>query len=309
MRVLLAGATGVIGRALLPMLRAVGHHVTVLVRDATTDVDADAVVVADLLDHAAVWSALHEVRPEVVVHQVTALRPVSGDTRWEVFDRTAKVRTVGTANLVAAARSAGVRRIVAQSISFATAPNGGSMLDEEAPLYVDAPDDVWATTVRAVAELERIVLEASGVVLRYGTLYGPDTHFDVNGTTGLAISLGRLPLVGDGTGITSFLHVQDAAEAAVLAVRGEATGVFNIVDDDPVTARTWLPYYARIVRGPEPKNIPTELGERLLGWFPAYQQTRLRGASNIKAREQLGWHPGIASWRSGLTYHLSGANR
>ncbi|AHH95627.1 NAD-dependent epimerase/dehydratase family protein [Kutzneria albida] len=314
MRVLLAGATGVIGRALLPLLRGERHHVTVLVRDqaAAAELDVDRVVVADLLDRHAVHAAVFSAAPEVVVHQATALRPGTGDTRWEVFERTARVRTEGTANLVDAALASGTRRVVAQSIAFATAPHGGPLLDEEAPLYLDPPDAVWSTTVRAIAELERLVLHTSGVegvVLRYGTLYGRDTAYDLNGPFGQAVRLGKLPLIGDGTGINSFLHVEDAADAAATAVMSRATGLFNIVDDDPATARTWLPHYARAFDGPHPRQVPAELGARLLGWFAAHQQTRLRGASNRKAREQLGWRPGVSSWRNGQRLCLVGAGR
>jgi nucleoside-diphosphate-sugar epimerase len=234
---------------------------------------------------------------------VTALRPVSGDTRWEVFERTAEVRRVGTANLVDAAREAGVRRIVAQSIAFATAPEGDSVLGEDAPLYVDAPDATWATTVQAVADLERTVLEAgelAPIVLRYGSLYGQHTQYDAYGAIGQAVHLGRLPLVGDGAGLTSFVHVRDAALAAVLAVEHAATGVFNIVDDEPSPAHSWLSGYAELLKAPEPKRIPVELGERLLGWYGAYQQTRQRGADNTRARTRLGWQPTVPSWRDGV---------
>ncbi|MBV8932866.1 MAG: NAD(P)-dependent oxidoreductase [Kutzneria sp.] len=312
MRVLLAGATGVIGRELLPLLRSNGHHVTVMVRDTCASPPADDVVVADIVDTAAVSSAVCMARPEVIVNQVTSLRPEPGDTRWEVAERNAQVLTEGAANLVAAARAAGVRRIVTQSMARVTAPIGGPLLDEDAPLYLDAPDALWETAVRAVSVAERIVLGQTtieAVVLRYGLLYGANTQYDINGANGLAVRLGRLPLVGPGTGISSFLHVRDAAEAAALAVDATATGVFNVVDDDPVAANVWLPHYAAVMGGPQPKRVPLDLGVRLLGWVSAYQQTRLRGASNRKAREQLGWRPTISSWRGGRQNSLVGATR
>jgi len=308
MRVLLAGATGVIGRELLPLLRKAGHHVTALARDASQVVDADAVIAADLLDAPGLTAAVGAARPEVVMHQVTALRPVSGDTRWEVFERTAHVRRVGTANLVDAARAAGARRIVAQSIAFATAPVGDAVLDESAPLYVNAPDATWAQTVQAVAALEDTVLGATDmapIVLRYGSLYGQYTLYDTTGAIGQAVHLGRLPLVGDGAGLTSFVTVRDAALAAVLAVDHSATGVFNIVDDKPTAAHAWLPGYADLLGAPEPKRIPVELGERLLGWYGAYQQTRQRGAANAKAGLELGWRPTVPSWEDGVCQAFS----
>jgi len=308
MRVLLAGATGVVGREMLPLLRKAGHHVTALARGTSHDLDADAVVAADLLDGPGLAAAVAEARPEVVVHQVTALRPVSGDTRWEVFERTAHVRRVGTANLVDAARAAGARRIVAQSIAFATAPVGDAVLDESAPLYVNAPDATWALTVQAVAALEDTVLGATDmvpIVLRYGSLYGQHTLYDASGAIGQAVHLGRLPLVGDGAGLTSFVTVRDAARAAVLAVDHPATGVFNIVDDKPTAAHEWLPGYADLLGAPEPKRIPVDLGERLLGWYGAYQQTRQRGATNAKARLELGWRPTVPTWEDGVCQALS----
>ncbi|GAA3435366.1 NAD-dependent epimerase/dehydratase family protein [Kutzneria kofuensis] len=312
MRVLLAGATGVIGRELLPLLRKAGHHVTALARGSARDVDADAVVAADLLDAPGLAAAVAAARPEVVVHQVTALRPASGDTRWEVFERTAHVRRVGTANLVDAARAAGARRIVAQSIAFATTPSGDPVLGEDAPLFVDAPDATWAMTVQAVAELERLVLAADDlapIVLRYGSLYGQYTLYDASGAIGQAVHLGRLPLVGDGAGLTSFLHVRDAALAAASAVEHAATGVFNIVDDEPAPAHAWLPGYAELLGAPEPKRVPVDLGERLLGWYGAFQQTRQRGASNAKARAEFGWRPTVPSWQDGVCQALSEVSR
>ena len=155
--------------------------------------------------------------------------------------------------------------MVAQSIAFATAPRGGPVLAEDAPLYVDAPDATWALTVQAVAALERTVLDAADlapVVLRYGSLYGQYTLYDASGAIGQAVHLGRLPLVGDGAGLTSFVTVRDAALATVLAVGHPATGVFNIVDDAPAPAHSWLPGYADLLGAPEPKRIPVDLGER-----------------------------------------------
>ncbi|GLZ35014.1 dTDP-glucose 4,6-dehydratase [Lentzea sp. NBRC 105346] len=291
MRVLVTGATGVIGRLLVPMLSADGHHVTALVRDSDAVVEADQVVVADLLDRAATRKAVADARPEAVVHQATALRGA------DAFARTARLRAEGTAHLAEAAAECGVRRFVAQSIAFATSPGGGEVLDERAPLYLDAPDESWAATVRAIAELERIVLGRNGIVLRYGMLYGPGTGYDLDGPFGTALRAGRSPLAGQGTGITSFLHVRDAASAAAHAVAQDATGVFNIVDDEPAAARTWLPHWAQLTGGPEPRVVAEELAARLLGWFTVHQHTAARGASNQRAREELGWKPSVSSWR------------
>ncbi|MFD8493022.1 NAD-dependent epimerase/dehydratase family protein [Amycolatopsis sp. NPDC059657] len=299
MRVLIAGATGVIGRRLLPLLRARGHHVTAMVREPARAPSADLTVVADALDRDAVRAALLVARPDVIVHQLSALRD-RGSLGFEV---TARLRTEGTANLLTAARDAGVRRIVAQSIAFGTAPEGDPVLNEDAPLYLDAPDEDWARTVQAIAELERLVLgtkDISGVALRYGTLYGPGTWYGRDGATATAVAAGKLRMPDIAGGITSFVHADDAAQAAVLAVESDATGTFNITDDDPAEASVWLPHFAEQLGGPPPRAVPADLAGRLLGWFTAYQLTEMRGASNDRARLSLDWKPGRPSWRDGM---------
>lgn len=196
MRVLVAGATGVVGHPLVGALRARGHQVSALVRQRSRGraPEADEVVVADALDREAVLSAVSAARPEVVVHQMSALRLLRDDPPG-AFALTARLRTEGTAHLIEAARAAGARRLVAQSIAFAAAPAGAPVVDEDAPLYVDAPDLGWASTVRAVAELERQVTSSGleGVVLRYGTLYGPRTAYARTGGTAQSVLAGRLP--------------------------------------------------------------------------------------------------------------------
>ena len=306
MRILVAGATGVVGHPLVGALRARGHQVGALVREEsrTRAPEADSVVVADALDRAALLAAVSDVRPDVVVHQLSALRLLRDDPP-EAFARTARLRTEGTANLVAAARAAGARRLVAQSIAFAAAPTGDAVLDESAPLYVDAPDPGWAATVRAVAELEAQVLgtdpELSGLVLRYGTLYGPGTAYArTGGGTAQRVLAGKLPLPEGGAGITSFLHVEDAVGAAVAAVESEATGAFHITDDEPAPAAQWLPHFADALGAPAPRTIPVTMAPRLLGWFMAHQLTTAAGASNARARTELGWKPLRPNWRDGL---------
>ncbi|WP_055710855.1 NAD-dependent epimerase/dehydratase family protein [Streptomyces torulosus] len=303
MRILVAGATGVVGHPLVGALRERGHEVSALVRKEARDraPDADGVVVADALDRAALLSAVSAARPEVIVHQMSALRLLPDDPP-AAFAQTARLRTEGTANLIAAARAAGARRLVAQSIAFAAAPAGEPVLDEDAPLYVDAPDPGWAATVGAVAELERQVLGADleGVVLRYGTLYGPRTAYARTGGAAQAVLAGQLPLPGGGSGIMSFLHVEDAVGAAVAAVEADATGVFHVTDDDPAPAAQWLPHFARALAAPSPRTVPAALAPRLLGWFMAHQLTSAHGAANDRARARLGWKPVRPSWRDGL---------
>lgn len=300
-RVLLAGATGVVGRALVPLLRERGHHVTALVRDPSraAGLDPDGVVVADALDAAAVRSAVRSARPDTVVHQLTALRASAAEGQR----LTARLRTEGTGHLIAAAAEAGAGRFVAQSIAFATAPVGGPVLTEDAALYLDAPDPGWALTVRAVADLERQVLGAgalSGTVLRYGTLYGPGTLYHRTGTVGGLVARGRLVRPESAAGVTSFLHVADAARAAVAAVESDADGVFNIADDEPAAADVWVPEYARLLGAPQPRVVPAGLTERMLGWFTGHQLTAMRGAANDRARQNLGWKPSVPSWRAAL---------
>ncbi|MDX3242133.1 NAD(P)-dependent oxidoreductase [Streptomyces sp. ME18-1-4] len=303
MRILVAGATGVVGRPLVGALRARGHQVAALVREEARAPEADEVVVADALDRDAVRSAVSAARPEAVVHQLSALRLLRDDPP-EAFAQTARLRTEGTAHLVEAARAAGARRLVAQSIAFAAAPAGPTVLDEDAPLYVDAPDPGWAATVRAVAELERLVLSGApglaGVVLRYGALYGPGTAYARDGGTGQRVLAGKLPLPEGGAGITSFLHVEDAVGAAVAAVESEATGVFHVTDDEPAPAARWLPHYARTLGAPPPRTVPAALAPRLLGWFMTHQLTTARGAAGDRARTTLGWKPQRPDWRDGL---------
>ncbi|MDX3519147.1 NAD(P)-dependent oxidoreductase [Streptomyces scabiei] len=305
MRILVAGATGVIGKPLVGALRARGHEVSALVRPESREraPEADGTVYADALDREALLSAVSAVRPEVVVHQMTALR-LLGEDPVGAFGLTARLRTEGTANLMEAAREAGAGRLVAQSVGFAAAPAQVPVLDEDAPLYVDAPDPGWAATVRAVAELERLVLDSgqplAGAVLRYGTLYGPGTLYARDGGAAQAVRAGQLPLPGDGSGITSFLHVEDAVGATVAAVESEATGVFHVTDDEPAPAAQWLPHYARALGGPAPRTVPADLAPRLLGWFLAHQLTAAHGAANDRARTTLGWKPLRPSWREGL---------
>lgn len=305
MRVLVAGATGVLGRALLPLLREQGHDVVALLRDpaGADGLAVDGVVLADALDPVAVRSAVGDAKPDVVVHQVTALRGLGGPGTADALARTALLRTEGTVNLLAAARAAGVRRMVAQSISFAARPAGGPVLDEEAPRYLDPPDPDWARTFQAADELERLVAGArdlDGTVLRYGTLYGPGTAYHGDGAIGAALRRGRLPLAGDGAGVTSFVHVHDAALATARAVASDATGVYHVTDDEPATAAEWLPVLARRFSGPAPRSVPPSIVERTWGWFTAYQLTRMRGAGNARAAGALGWRPAQPTWREGL---------
>ncbi|HEY8524749.1 MAG TPA: NAD(P)-dependent oxidoreductase [Acidimicrobiales bacterium] len=281
MRILLAGATGVIGRRLLRLLIDHDHRVTALTRSATRAgqlraAGADAAVV-DVYDRDRLTKAVGDAAPDVVLHQLTDLR--TGDTRAN-----ATVRTVGTRNLVDAALAAGVRRIVAQSIAWAY-EGGDEPATEATPLDLDAPEP-RRTTTHGVAALESAVREApEWVVLRYGMLYGPDTWFAPGGLRAADAHAGRLAA---DDAVTSFVHVDDAAAAAVDALAWPS-GAVNVCDDVPAPGRAWVPVFCDAVGAPPPADGPA--GERA-PWA--------RGADNRHARQELGWVPRYPSWRDGF---------
>ena len=307
MKVFVAGATGVIGRSLLPKLRAGGHEVTAMTR---SDQRAEqlrgegfAAVVADAFDRSAVETAVAQAAPEVVVHQLTSiparLNPRKMAEEFEVNDR---LRVEGTRNLVAAARASGVRRMVAQSVAFAYDPSGEGLKAEDAPLYETGPPP-YDRTVKALASLETQVLEApdlEGVVLRYGFFYGPGTTYAPDGAQAEMVKARRLPVIGDGGGVFSFVHLDDAAEATVAAVEGRATGALNVVDDEPATWREWLPVFAEAMGAKPPRKVPAFLARLLAGPVAVYYATGLAGASNAKAKRELRWVPAHPSWRQGF---------
>src|SRR3954471_24551217 len=246
MRVFVAGATGLIGSRGVRLLLAGGHDVCAIARseekaEPLRELGA-GVMVADVYDEELLRGAMATAEPDVVMHQLTVLPDrLAARGAAAQFAENDRMRVDGTRAIVEAAAAVGASRVVAQSIAFAYAPVGGWVKDESEPLFLDAPSP-WGSSVGAVASLERQVLEASGmdgVVLRYGTLYGPGTWYDPRGgTVARAVRAGRMPLIGDGDGMQSFTHVDDAAAAAVAAVEARA-GTYNVVDDDPVRAREW----------------------------------------------------------------------
>ncbi|MEM8960786.1 MAG: NAD(P)-dependent oxidoreductase [Acidobacteriota bacterium] len=304
MRVFVAGGSGVMGRVLVPMLVARGHEVTATTRRAEQAKSLRAMgatpEVVDVYDVEALAAAVGRSRPDVLVHQLTAL-PQAIDLRRLERDMAAndRIRVEGTRNLVEAAKRAGVGRVVAQSIAFTYAPQGDWVKDETAPLWLDAPWP-WRRSVAASAELERQVLETDGVVLRYGYFYGPGTAYDHDGSMTAMVRAKQLPILGRGKGMTSFIHIDDAARATVLAVESERTGVFNIVDDEPSRQDEWLPAFARSLGAPAPSRVPSLLGRLVLGRTVFAMIARQRGASNARAKRELGWAPMIASWRTGF---------
>jgi len=279
--------------------------------EALRSAGAEAVV-AEALDAAAVERAVADAAPEVVVHQLTAL-PDDYKPRAlaQAYPRTSRLRREGTRNLLSATRECGVKRVVAQSIAFIYAPEGDAVKDETARPWIDAPEP-FGDALAACLDLERQVTEADGlegVVLRYGFFYGPATYYGRGGSIARQVLRRRLPVVGGGDGVFSHVHVDDAAAATVAAVEGGAPGVYNVVDDDPAPMREWLPFYAEVLGAPRPLRVPAVLARLVAGRATVGMATALRGASNAKARTELGWSPRWASWRTGFREGLSSSSR
>lgn len=309
MRVFVAGGTGVLGRRLVPQLVARGHQVTATTTshaklDALRALGAEGVVM-DGLDATAVHAAVADARPDTVVHQMTAIsvahagRPdIKHPDRW--FAATNRLRSEGTDNLLAAAAAAGVPHVVAQGYASWNGRREGGWVKTE-----DDPLDLLTGTaaqhgMEVLAHVERVVLAAGGAVLRYGAFYGPGAVDD-------QVALVRrrqYPLVGKGQGYSSWIHLDDAASATVLAVEQKAHGVFNIVDDEPAPASEWLPHLARCAGAKPPRRVPVWLARLLAGDQAVVMMTEGRGFSNAKARRELGWEPRYPSWRQGFRAEL-----
>ena len=301
MRVFVAGATGAVGRYLIPMLVKAGHQVTGLSRspekaDGPRRMGAEGVV-ADALDRAAVLSAVQEARPDAVIHQLTAIPAKLNPRRLaEDFALTNRLRTEGTDYLLEAARASGATRFIAQSFGgymWAREP-GPPMSEEEAR----DPESITGV-VAAIAHVERVVPEGGGVVLRYGSFYGPGTGLSSDGATVAQIRAREFPIVGKGAGVWSFLHVEDAARATVTALDRGAPGIYNIADDEPAAVAEWLPYLAEVLGAKAPRRVP-EWVARLAAGANVMAVTRARGISNAKAKRELGWTPVWGSWREGF---------
>lgn len=310
MRIFLAGATGAIGRRLLPLLVAEGHQVTGLTRTATKAPAIEAQgaepVVADALDGPAIERAVQAARPDAVIHELTAI-PARLDPRRikRDFVATNLLRSEGTRVLAGAARGAGVARMISQSLAPAYAPAADGRLRRESdPLFLDAPA-AYRSTVEALAALERTVQTMpEGVVLRYGFFYGPGTGIAPGGSIAEQVRARRFPIVGRGGGVWSFIHVDDAARATLAALTAPP-GTYNVVDDDPAPVAQWLPELADALGAPAPRHVPTLLARLLAGPYGVITMTRASGASNELARRQLGWAPQFESWRRGFRAALA----
>jgi nucleoside-diphosphate-sugar epimerase len=299
MKVLVAGATGALGRQLVPRLAEAGHQVTGMTRtegkrELLRELGARPVV-ADGLDPEQMAKAVAETEPEVIVHELTAL---SGNPDWRNFDRsfalTNRLRTEGTDNLLAAGRAMGLRRFVAQS--FAGWPYARSGFDADPPASM-------RETLGALRHLELAVTSAEwteGIVLRYGGFYGPGTSLTPEGEFAEMIRKRRFPVVGSGEGVSSFIQIEDAAEATLAAVERGRRGVYNVVDDEPLPAREWLPALAEAMGAKPPRHFPRWLGRLLAGEAATEMMTEVRGASNRKAKRELGWEPRHPNLRVGF---------
>ena len=305
MRVLLAGATGAIGRPLLKRLLAAGHEVVATTRSAESAEQLTAQgaegVVLDAFDAEAVHRVVGEARPEVVLHQLTSLpADISPKAMKASIAVTNKLRRVTVPTFVNAAREAGARRIVVQSISFVTEPTGPAVVDETAPLWTNGPRDI-EPVIQTISDMERAALSVEGIetlVLRYGFFYGPGTWYDREGTMGRMIAKRQYPMFGDSGGVWSWIHVDDAADATVRALDRGEPGVYNITDDEPVALSEWLPVVVDALGAKPPRRLPTWLVRRVAGNAVVYYGTMLRGASNAKARAALGYEP--RPWREAL---------
>jgi 2-alkyl-3-oxoalkanoate reductase len=314
MRIFVAGATGALGKQLVPQLVAKGHEVVGMTskpenQDLVRGLGARPVV-ADALDPDAVAQAVAQAEPEVIVHQLTAL---SGSFDLKHLERfmavTNRLRTEGTDHLLAAARAVEAKRFVAQSYAgWPFARTGGPVKTEDDPLD-PTPAGQMRATLEAIGYLEETVAGAGwteGVVLRYGGFYGPGTSFSLHpdGEMVEMIRKRKFPIVGHGDGVWSFVHIEDAATATVAAIEHGERGLYNVVDDEPAPVREWLPAAAGAIGARQPMRLPRWLGRIAAGEAAVVMMDEVRGASNAKAKRELGWQPRYSSWRQGFAEGL-----
>jgi nucleoside-diphosphate-sugar epimerase len=299
MRVFVAGASGAIGTRLVPQLVERGHEVVGTHHSPGNAEKVRALgatpVTLDLIDARAVRRAVLEAQPDAIIHQATALTGLKDIRHFDrSFAATNRLRTEGTDALLAAAREAGVRRFVAQSFaSYRYERRGGPVKTEDDPL--DSPVPAMRESDAAMRYLDQVVTAAGGIALRYGGFYGAP-----NDELVAAVRRRMFPIVGDGGGVTSFIHLDDAAAATVLALEYDQPGILNIVDDDPAPARDWLPVLAEVLGAKPPRHVPRWLARVFGGQAVAMMTTEARGASNARAKRELGWTLRYPSWRQGF---------
>ncbi len=307
MKVFLAGATGATGRQLVPRLIQAGHEVVGMTRseaktEALYELGARPVV-ADALDPDQVADAVGRAKPEVIIHQLTAISELNPRRFDRDFALTNRLRTEGTDHLLSAGRPVEVKKFIAQSYtSWPYARRGGPVKTEEDPLD-PAPAREMRESMAAIRNLEEAVTGADwtqGIVLRYGGFYGPGTSMFPGGDQFEMVRKRKFPLVGDAGGVWSFVHIADAAEATVAAVERGGRGIYNVVDDDPAAVAEWLPALAEKLGAPKPWRVPRLVGRLAAGEAGVVMMTEIRGASNAKAKRELGWKPRHWSWREGF---------
>jgi nucleoside-diphosphate-sugar epimerase len=306
MKIFLAGASGVVGRRLVPRLARDGHEVAGVTRRPAR---AEAIraagaqpVVCDVLDRDQVRRAVAALEPDIVVQHLTDL-PTRLPPRKlaKAYEGNDRLREQGTANLVAAAEAAGAHRYVAQNVCFFYGLEGDRIKDESAPLLRDPPPP-FDRSARVYREMEETILRAGfdGLLLRFGYWYGPGTAFSRDGFYAHEVRKRRFPIVGDGGGIFPFVHIDDVVEATVAAIEHGAPGIYNVADDDPAPTREWLPVFADAVGAEPPRRVPTWVARMFVGKLQARMATEMRGADNSKAKRELGWAPRFPSWRDGF---------
>jgi nucleoside-diphosphate-sugar epimerase len=306
MKVFVVGAGGAIGARLVPQLVQKGHTVIGSSRSPQKAERLRAIgaepVVLDALDAGAVREMVAEARPDAIVHQATALSDLTDFKHFDrSFEQTNRLRTEGTDNLLAAARDTGVGRFVAQSYASARyAREGGPVKAEDAPLDPH-PVPAMRETEKALEHLDSAVTGAGGIALRYGGFYGAPDDALVK-----AVRKRRFPIVGNGGGVSSFIHLEDAARATVLALEHDGPAVYNVVDDEPSPMREWLPVIAKIVGARQPRHIPRWLARLFAGEAVVMMATESRGASNAKAKSELRWKLRYPSWRQGFAEAYGG---
>lgn len=310
MRVFIAGATGAIGLPLTKLLAAAGHNVTGMTRsEAKVEIIRAAgaePAICDALDAQRLRGVVAAARPEAVIHQLTDLPREFGLKKLrEAYVNNNLLRSKGTENLVAAAQQAGAARFVVGSMATWYEPKGSELKTEGDPLYIYADEPV-GRAVRTLQHMEQAVLDSGleAVVLRYGAFYGPGTWYGKGGSAWQAMLDRRYPLVGEGSGVYSWIQVDDAARATILALTGARPGIYNIVDDEPALTRDWLPAFARAIQAKPPRHVPVWIARLVAGrGFVEWDRT-MAGASNAKFKGELGWKPVYRSWRTGFEIGL-----
>jgi 2-alkyl-3-oxoalkanoate reductase len=305
-RVFLAGASGVVGPPLISRLVSDGHEVFAMTRSAEKagglrELGAEPLV-ADVFDRVRLGAAMVEARPDAVINHLTDLSGAFGSARpGKGLAANDRVRAEGGPNIVAAARDAGARRVVAQSVAFLYDPEGPATKTEEDPLFAEGPAPV-ARTVGALLTLEQATTRTDGiegVVLRFGFWYGPGTGYAPGGAIAEMVAKRRYPIVGDGSAVSSFVHLDDVMDATAAALDAPP-GIYNVTDDDPAPARGWMPAFAEALGAPPPRRVPAIAARVVGGPFASFMTTQVQGASNEKAKRELGWAPRHPTWRDGF---------